>query len=178
MSNKQTKNYSQHLSEIHKELGIVESYANTCGIPCEAECQNLVETELDVFSRQPLMDAEAFNAWQAMQSQALKSGVVLQIISAYRSADYQRQIFLNKIAKGQSINEILKVNAAPGYSEHHSGQAVDIGCPDYEHLSENFELSPAFRWLVQHAGSFGFNLSFPRNNSYGFIYEPWHWKFS
>ena len=74
-----------------------------------------------------------------------------------------------------SIAAILAVNAAPGYSEHHSGRALDIGTPGYAHLEIEFERSPAFAWLARHAANFGFHMSFPRDNAYGVQYEPWHW---
>jgi D-alanyl-D-alanine carboxypeptidase len=45
-------------------------------------------------------------------------------------------------------------------------------------LELEFERTEAFRWLSQNAGRFGFSLSFPRDNRYGYMYEPWHWCFN
>ena len=42
-------------------------------------------------------------------------------------------------------------------------------------LEESFAQTKAFSWLERHEGSFGFTLSFPKDNRHGFIYEPWHW---
>jgi hypothetical protein len=81
------------------------------------------------------------------------------------------------LERGIGIESILQVNAAPGFSEHHSGRALDIGCPGYAHLEEEFEQSPAFAWLQRRGGEFGFRMSFPRNNSIGVLYEPWHWYY-
>lgn len=160
---------------IHRELGIPPGYSAVCGLPLQNECTNLVNTELDVFGRQPQLDVEAFAAWQAMQAAAAEEGIVLQIVSAYRSFDYQKQLFMRKLARGDSLNAILQVNAAPGYSEHHTGRALDIGCPGFPYLEVIFEDSPAFHWLKKHAAAFGFHLSFPKNNTRGIQYEPWHW---
>jgi zinc D-Ala-D-Ala carboxypeptidase len=160
---------------IHHELGIPSGYGAVCGMALQSECTNLVNTETDVFGRQPQLDAEAFAAWQNMQASAAKDGVVLQIVSAYRSFDYQKQLFLRKLARGDSLDAILQVNAAPGYSEHHSGRALDIGCPGFPYLEVVFENSPAFHWLKEHAASFKFYLSFPKDNTSGIQYEPWHW---
>ena len=172
------QDYCARIAEMHRELGIPEDYAAGCRLAIQPECASLVETEPDVFGRQPLLDAGAFAAWRRMKDAAGAEGVELQIVSAYRSAEYQQRIFHAKLARGQRIDDILKVNAAPGYSEHHSGLALDIGCPGYEHLSEEFEHSSAFRWLRDNAAAFGFSLSFPRDNPHGVLYEPWHWKFS
>ena len=163
---------------MHRELGIPESYGDSCALAFCPECDELVPTETDVFDRQPYMAAAAFAAWQAMQASAAAAGITLQIVSAYRSAKYQKGLIRRKLEQGQAIADILRVNAAPGYSEHHSGCAVDITTPDFEPLAEVFEDSEAFAWLQQHAGEFGFSLSFPRDNAAGMTYEPWHWKFS
>ena len=70
-----------------------------------------------------------------------------------------------------------KYFAAPGCSEHHTGRAIDIGSPGNEALEEDFALTPAFRWLEQHAGNHGFILTYPQGASHGIGYEPWHWCF-
>ncbi len=101
--------------------------------------------------------------------------IELLLVSAFRSVDYQRSIFDRKLAQGVPLDDILRVNAAPGYSEHHTGRAVDIatrGCPP---LTEAFETTDAFEWLTRNAGRFGFEMSYPRDNPYGIAYEPWHW---
>jgi zinc D-Ala-D-Ala carboxypeptidase len=169
---------SADIQAMHQELGIPESYAASCGLEFQPECLLLVTTEMDVFGRQPYLEQTAYSYWQQMQESALKEGVILQIVSAYRSAQYQKDLLQKKLAAGQHIDDILKVNAAPGYSEHHSGCALDISSPDFEPLEEEFENSPAFAWLCQHAKDFGFTLSFPRDNPSGVCYEPWHWKYT
>ena len=77
--------------------------------------------------------------------------------------------------QNQTIEQILKVNAAPGFSEHHSGRAIDIGTPNEPAAEESFESTDAFKWLCQNASMFGFQLSYPRNNPHKINYEPWHW---
>ena len=67
------------------------------------------------------------------------------------------------------------MNAAPGYSQHHTGCAVDIATPGSRPLTEEFEESEAFAWLGNRAAEFGFSMTYPRDNPQGFIYEPWHW---
>lgn len=169
--------HSDAIQAMHEELGIPASYPVTCGLVYVPECVTLVATETDVFGRQPLLEADAFAAWRTMQAGAREAGVELQIVSAYRSAAYQKDLLLRKLARGDSIDAILKVNAAPGYSEHHSGRALDITTPGYRPLEEEFESSPAFAWLSRHARRFGFSMSFPRDNAAGMAYEPWHWRF-
>lgn len=170
MSDSQTR-----VSNILRQLGIPDSHVARCGLPLQQECAELVDTEPDVFGRQPQLAPAAFAAWSLMKAAAGDAGVELQIVSAFRSIDYQRDLFLRKLARGDSLEAILRVNAVPGFSEHHSGCALDIGTPGWPHLEESFEQSPAFAWLQANAGGFGFHLSFPRDNAAGVVYEPWHW---
>lgn len=121
------------------------------------------------------MEARAARAWADMQAAAANDSIELQLVSAYRSIDYQAGIIKRKLDAGQSIADILAVSAAPGYSEHHTGRALDLTTPGYEPLEERFEESPAFEWLGKSANSFGFRMSFPRNNPHSLCYEPWHW---
>ncbi len=76
------------------------------------------------------------------------------------------------------MREILSVSAAPGYSEHHTGRAVDLTTPGTRPLEEDFEATPAFEWLTGTAEDFGFRMSYPRNNRHGIAYEPWHWMWT
>ena len=170
--------HNARIQALHEALGIPGSYSANCGMAFQPECTSLVQTEPDVFGRETWMDRQAFAAWQAMQQQAAAAGIQLQIVSAFRSAAYQHDLLRKKLDKGQVIADILKVNAAPGYSEHHSGCALDITTPGYQPLEEEFENSPAFAWLGEHAAEFGFSMSFPRDNPAGISYEPWHWKFT
>jgi D-alanyl-D-alanine carboxypeptidase len=129
----------------------------------------------DIYQREQRLLAPAASAWQAMVAAARHDGIELQLVSAYRSVDYQEGIVRKKLEKGQAIGEILLVSAAPGYSEHHSGRAVDITTPGFPVLEEVFEDSAAFTWLSEHAAEYGFRLSYPRGNPHGVAYEPWHW---
>ena len=121
---------------------------------------------------------EAARAWNHLREAALRDGVVLEAISGYRSHDYQLGIFERKRARGLGVEDILTVNAAPGYSEHHGGDALDIGTPGEPAAEESFEATPAFAWLAAHAAEHGFAMSYPRDNPHGIVYEPWHWRFA
>ena len=84
-----------------------------------------------------------------------------------------------KSARNQTASERAKVSAPPGYSEHSTGLAVDLGDGDDPgtNLSQSFESTAAFRWLQDHAAAYHFTLSFPIGNIQGVSYEPWHWRF-
>jgi D-alanyl-D-alanine carboxypeptidase len=156
-------------------LGIKEAHYKTCLAPKQKDVHHLDHSELDIFDRQQFMTGDTFESWQSMKNAAKKDDVVLQLVSAYRSIDYQCDLIQGKLNKGSQIDDILKVNAIPGYSEHHTGRALDLTTPGYDVLEECFEHSDAFEWLNKHAHQYHFTMSYHRNNAYGINYEPWHW---
>lgn len=158
-------------------LGLDEGYASRSGLQLVPEPAWLALAGFDRFRRPLWLRADAARGWKAMQSDALREGVVLEAVSGYRSHDYQLGIFERKLARGQSVAEILTVNAAPGYSEHHGGTALDIGTPGEPAAEESFEATAAFAWLQANAAGHGFALSYPRGNPHGIAYEPWHWAY-
>ncbi len=54
---------------------------------------------------------------------------------------------------------------------------IGDGTAPATNLNENFENTKAFQWLQTNAARFGFEMSFPKDNSQGVSYEPWHWRF-
>lgn len=160
---------------MHASLGIQANFGRNGIIPVQLEASTLVSIGRDVYDREQRLAPDAASAWFSMREAAAGEGIELQVVSAYRSIDYQAGIIRRKLDQGQSISEILRVSAAPGYSEHHTGRALDLTTPGAAVLEEDFELSDAFAWLEARASDFDFYLSFPRDNPFGVIYEPWHW---
>ena len=168
----------QRLHARLQALGVdAEAYQARTGLCPVAEPEWLAYAGRDRFGRPLWLHPQAARAWAALRRAAAADGVALDAISGYRSHDYQLGIFERKLARGQRVAEILSVNAAPGYSEHHGGNALDIGTPGDRPAEESFEATAAFAWLGEYAGRHGFGLSYPRGNPHGIVYEPWHWRF-
>ncbi|MFT4256583.1 MAG: D-alanyl-D-alanine carboxypeptidase family protein [Pseudoxanthomonas sp.] len=167
------------LHGLQQRLGLLgldaAGYEARTGLALIAEPATLALAGFDRYRRPLWLNRHTARAWNAMREAARRDGIVLDAISGYRSHDYQLGIFERKLARGQTIEQILAVNAAPGYSEHHSGHALDIGTPGEPPAEESFENTDAFAWLAQQAGEFGFRMSYPRNNPHGIVHEPWHW---
>lgn len=174
---KDDQDYAARIAGIHAQLGIPGDYAAVRRLPLCEETADLVDIGLDINQRMRQLTPAAASAWRTLHEKATQAGVPLLVVSAFRSVDYQRDLIARKLAKGEKIDTILQVLAAPGYSEHHTGRALDITVSGLPPLQESFETTPAFAWLMQHAGRYGFRLSYPRDNPHGFVYEPWHWAF-
>jgi len=119
-----------------------------------------------------------------MQAMERDLGKRLYVDSAYRSPGYQADIFFYYL--GEENNYSLSENAGwvamPGYSEHgYKNTAVDfinqdgISGEGKNQVPEDFEKLPEYEWLTQNAARFNFYLTYPRDNSFGVNYEPWHW---
>jgi len=169
------RRYLKRIATLHDALGIPRDYGTARLIPAQMEAGGLMSIGPDIYQREQRLVPKAAAAWQSMKDSASAESVELQVVSAYRSVDYQEGIIRRKLGNGQVLEEILRVSAAPGYSEHHTGRAVDITTPGYPVLEEEFEESEAFSWLTESAGEFGFRMSFPRGNPHSVAYEPWHW---
>lgn len=167
--------YAERIRRILGELGIPEDYSAQRQLALQPEETDLVSARVLTDGRHLRLSRSVLPAWQGLVDAATGEGVTLLLISGFRDVDHQRSIIEGKLSRGIPLDEILRVNAAPGYSEHHTGRAVDIGTPGCPPLTEAFEQTEAFQWLHQHAARFGFRMSYPRGHPHGFVYEPWHW---
>ena len=114
-----------------------------------------------------------------MREEAKKDGIYLVFLSGYRSINLQNDIFYSlKSIRNQEAVERARVSAPPGYSEHSTGFAIDIGDATQREtdFETDFENTDAFRWLIKNAAKFHFKLSFNKDNKY-IDYEPWHWRY-
>lgn len=164
------------LRDLFEELGIPADYGRDVNMPSYTEADELVDVGPNLVGRMQRLTPDTAHQWQAMVAEADKIGIQLLIVSGYRGYGYQAGLIRKKIEAGQTLDQILAVNAAPGFSEHHTGRAVDIATPGSRPLTEEFEGTDAFRWLQSRAVEFGFSMTYPRDNPWGIAYEPWHWS--
>ena len=166
------------LQKLHANLGIPSDYALARGLSRQREARRLVSLGRAADDgRIVRVTPRTASAWRRLSTAAAHDGVTLLPLSGFRSVRRQTQNIRRKLAAGEGITDILRLVAAPGYSEHHTGRAIDIGSPDDVGLDRSFASTRAFRWLKKHAVRFGFRMSYPPRNQQGFSYEPWHWCF-
>ncbi len=114
-----------------------------------------------------------------MREEAKKDGIYLVFLSGFRSINLQNDIFYSlKSIRNQEASERARVSAPPGYSEHSTGFAIDIGDDSQREtdFEAEFENTDAFKWLIKNAAKFHFKLSFTKDNKF-IDYEPWHWRY-
>lgn len=168
--------YRTRIRLIHRALGIPADYPIRRHLPIQREARRLVTAARAADDGKPVrLTPSAAAAWKRMRAAAGEEGLELLALSGFRSVTRQTLIIRKKLAAGQSLDSILQLVAAPGYSEHHAGRALDLGSRGHTGLDAHFAKTGEFRWLRRRAREFGFSLSYPKNNRHGIGYEPWHW---
>jgi D-alanyl-D-alanine carboxypeptidase len=170
--------YQSRVEQALALLGIPSAAFAARGLPIQVEACELVVAETGTDGREHQLIPAAARAWSLMKRAAAEQGIAIELVSAFRGLERQCGIIRAKQEAGMPLDLILTLSAPPGYSEHHTGRAVDINTPGCEATEEPFEHTEAFAWLCLHGARFGFSMSYPRGNRFGFIYEPWHWYFN
>lgn len=166
--------------QILRELSIDPAVISARMLPFfdDVDESLLVVAETDETGKKHRLTGPAAAAWREMKQAAQRDDVALLLVSAWRNLDYQKGLIRLKQQAGITAETIFMSLAPPGCSEHHTGHAVDINTPDCDEVTGIFGETEAFRWLNSNASRFGFTLSFPPDNPWGFIYEPWHWRWN
>lgn len=118
-------------------------------------------------------------AMTSMFAAAQRDGITLTLVSGYRSYTGQKATY----AHWQSLFGTAGANersAHPGYSEHQTGLALDVGNADGScSIATCFSKDPAGKWVAAHGHKFGFIVRYPKGKAAitGYAYEPWHLRY-
>ncbi|MCL2472197.1 MAG: M15 family metallopeptidase [Treponema sp.] len=145
-------------------------------LPDGYEPEDLIPLKTGIYrvSRNNLMLRKpAADALQEMAEAAAKDGIVFEIGSTYRSAEYQAQVYDREV-KTYGKETADRESAPPGRSQHQLGLVID-----FAPIDDSFSATPASRWLQKNADSFGFSLSFPDGyeDITGYRWESWHYRY-
>jgi len=143
--------------------------------------------ELTQLKNDQAIDSRAYPDLQEMMDGARAAGLQPLICSSYRTWDYQKRLFQNKVRRlvdagrspAEAEAEAATWVARPGTSEHQMGLAVDIVDMSYQVLDEGQEDTAVQQWLMAHCAEYGFILRYPTGKSEltGVSYEPWHYRY-
>ena len=140
---------------------------------------NLVDTH-SRYNDNIFVVSNVYKSFLLMRNDALKYGYDIDIMSGYRSYEYQDKIY-NKLVKEKGLNYALRQIAPAGASEHQTGLAIDIcvyknGKCFIEYELNDFE---EIKWLYNNAHRFGFILRYieGKEDITGYSFEPWHFRY-
>jgi zinc D-Ala-D-Ala carboxypeptidase len=123
---------------------------------------------------------EARAAFNEMAAAAKLDGFELIAFSTYRSYDYQTGLYERYVERDGS-EAADRYSARPGYSEHQTGLAFDIGEVNNEqyYASEKFGETEAGKWVAANAYRFGFIMRYPEGKEKitGYMHESWHFRY-
>jgi zinc D-Ala-D-Ala carboxypeptidase len=166
----------QRIEQVLADLDLTLSHPRLALLVAFDEAAELVPTRCEVTGEEHLLAPGASAAWTGLAQGAAADGVILELVSGFRSYAYQRDLIQRKREAGRTLDDILQSVAPPGFSEHHTGEAADIGSPGCDDLTASFADTAAFAWLAANARRWGWTMSYPAGNEFGYVYEPWHWK--
>jgi D-alanyl-D-alanine carboxypeptidase len=146
------------------------------GLPGGYEPEDLVELtggSYQVNRKGLLLRSAAAEALETMAAAAKAEGITLIVSSAYRSYEYQAEVYARNVREsGRETAD--RESSRPGYSQHQTGLAVDFGSID-----DSFAQTRAGRWMLANGGRFGWSLSFPGGYEAvtGYRWESWHYRY-
>lgn len=128
----------------------------------------------------PGENEKARGAFERMAAEAKLAGFNLNAFSTYRSFEYQTTLYDRYVARdGEKAADTY--SARPGYSEHQTGLAFDIGEVNFEQhfASSSFGETEAGKWVAANAHRFGFVMRYPvgKEQITGYMHESWHFRY-
>ena len=142
---------------------------------CLVDAQNYNQESIRV-------EKNACDAFRALQADVLNDGVQIELESSYRSVERQQELWA-EYEQAYGLDYCNQYVAVPGFSEHHTGLAIDVNLiqPEKEQTEEERAAERAELWAKVHAklAPHGFILRYleGREDVTGYSYEPWHIRY-
>ena len=163
-----------YLVLVNKTHELPDDWEDTVSIE---EVENSLGEKLKIEHR-------TYEAFDLLRTELLEQDIQIELDSVYRSIDEQQEIWDAWSADPELGEEYCKKYlAVPGYSEHHTGLAVDIFLiKDGEQIRENEDMiadTEDFAKIHELLPKYGFILRYPEGKEEitGYAYEPWHLRY-
>lgn len=121
--------------------------------------------------------SEAATALNRLIADAKTNGLTINPLSGYRSYNTQVSVYNNEVKTyGQAVADTQ--SARPGYSEHQTGLAIDVGGGGCG-IEDCFGDTAEGKWVAENAYKYGFIVRYvPGKESItGYRAEPWHIRY-
>lgn len=133
----------------------------------------------DIDNQDVKVEKETYDSFLLLKNDLEKQGINIGIDSAYRSVEYQEEL-MNRLFLEKGEEYVNNYVALPGYSEHHTGLAIDVGILLDENLGDySSKLEKAYQILHKALVKYGFILRYPlgKEEITGYSYEAWHIRY-
>ncbi|TCI21924.1 D-alanyl-D-alanine carboxypeptidase family protein [Exiguobacterium sp. SL-9] len=152
-------------------------------LPAGYKPKDLVTANIDFVDtatgERKMLRQEAARAIEKLMTGAKAANIELKGTSAFRSYDYQVQLFNNYVARDGKA-QAMKYSAPPGHSEHQTGLAIDVSSASVGYqLTQSLEQTKEGKWLADNAHTYGFIVRYQRayEAETGYMFEPWHLRY-
>lgn len=158
---------------VNKENKIKDNYLSKI---------ELINTK-DVDNLDIQVEKETYHAYLKLKKFLETKNIIIGISSAYRSKEYQQEIY-DSFIKDYGKDYADKFVAPVGCSEHHTGLAIDINIKvNGAWPKDNYELmkqEKMFKTIHKYLSTYGFILRYPdeKEDITGYPYEPWHIRYT
>ena len=139
-------------------------------------------SDQDPWGNEVKIEKTTLEQFNKLQSALLKQDVDIRLDSVYRSVEEQVALW-ESFEEEYGEDYCKKYLAEPGYSEHHTGLAVDVCImKDGEAINDNDTMlaeTELFKKVHELMPEYGFILRYPegKESITGYVYEPWHLRY-
>jgi D-alanyl-D-alanine carboxypeptidase len=151
---------------VDKRHGLSQGYA-------PADLEELTDRSYRVTRQGLMLRKMAAESLETMAAAALREGVTLTGASAYRSYEYQVEVYDRNVREmGRQAAD--RESARPGHSQHQLGLVLD-----FYPIDDSFAITSASSWLQKNASRFGWSISYPEGYEEvtGYRWESWHYRY-
>ena len=151
-------------------------------LPDDYEAKLPLITVKNSFGKEFQIEPETYRHFEQLRTAVKQKGIQIELDSVYRSVARQKEI-VAEFTQKYGADYVKQYVAVPGYSEHHTGLAVDICLVvDGKIIDDNDEMiaqKEIFAQIHPLLADYGFILRYPqgKENLTGYSYEPWHFRY-
>ena len=151
-------------------------------LPDDWESKVVLEEATNRYGETYKVEKKALEQFLKLQKELADEGIYIELDSTTRSVAEQQKLWDDwTVEKGEDY--VKKYVAVPGYSEHHTGLAIDV-CLDKDgkRIDDNDEMiaeREIFAKVHEKLAKYGFILRYleGKDAETGYSYEPWHFRY-
>lgn len=173
---------SQHIQDKSPGFDYMVLVNKESKLPDDYEARVPLITVKNSMGKEFQIEKETYAHFVKLRDALLKEGIQIELDSVYRSVARQWEI-VHEFTEKYGEDYVKKYVAVPGYSEHHTGLAVDICLvvngnviDDNDEMIAEREIFAKVHALLP---EYGFILRYPEGKDAitGYAYEPWHFRY-
>ena len=173
---------SDRKTDDKAEIDYLVLVNKTNKLPDDWEDKVVLKEAENRYGEKYLVEEKTLENFLALQEELKEEGIIIELDSAYRSVEEQQKLWDDwTIEFGEDY--VKQYVAVPGYSEHHTGLAIDICIEkDGKRINDNDEMiaeEEIFAEIHKHLADHGFILRYFKDSFSitGYDYEPWHFRY-